>query len=854
MSPLRSPCHVRDAGWLLIRLILVAGLLLACSAPLGSQPTPTRLSFACRQSDLALFSALAEQFHAENPAIFISVKPWPDAIFQASADQAGQQGAVRQLAARADAFMWFSQAAETGAQGVLKDLSALADTEQHGNLDPADAARAVQIGSGGKIWGLPAGLDPFILLYAPAAFSEAGLPEPDLNWRWDDLLVSAQKLTRTDASDAVRYGFSDYELDAMISVVASKSSGAAGNVAGGVETQLGALRWYADLALVHGVMPNPAGQQLFNPISLVQSDQTAMVVSPASLWLQSAATDRKTLRIAPLPEVNVAQAYGYFISAGSAHPDAGYLWISYLADRAQMRDLVPTRLVQLASWGRSAGLDAQELSAVATTVQRLLIPPPSTADAAALKQAAALILEGHEMGAARMGLLQSQESQVALPTVELFSVEAAPETETIQIVFATPAYNPPAYAALIETFERANPGLGVKIVNALDANYSSGSPDALLPQKTVDCFVGVAPQRNQLAAYRSAVLHLQPLVEADWTFPWADYFPHALAQLTFEDGLWGIPAGIQPWVLWYDRSIFDRAQVAYPDAAWTWDDLLDAALRLASQGEAGDTYGFLLNPFLSSATLLEEMVGVPLLDSTVTPLRPRFTEPTSREAALRLQALVHAKVVPLRQPGVADGQLFFDLVRSNRLAMWRGTAMAVSPQPDGPQQPAPLPHGLQSQSCYDYADSPTWAYYINAQSQHVQASWLWVRFLADQLPIANYLTPRRSLLASDAFRAQVGAEAQAVYQAAADCQPATATKPLEAAPPHAWRAKIWLAQALDAVIWQDADADVELAAAQHKAEAYLACYQTCPDPADVNCAHTCMIATDPATGTLFVNP
>lgn len=215
-----------------IRLILVVGLLLSCSAPPESQPTPTRLSFACRQSDLALFSALAEQFHTENPTIFIAVKPWPDAIFQASADQAGQQVAVRQLAAWADAFMWFSQAAETGAQGVLKDLSSLADTEQHAKPDRTDAARATQIGSGGKIWGLPAGLDPFVLLYAPAAFSESGLPEPGINWSWDDLLASAQKLTRTDASGAVRYGFSDYELDAVIAVVASKSSGAAGNVAG----------------------------------------------------------------------------------------------------------------------------------------------------------------------------------------------------------------------------------------------------------------------------------------------------------------------------------------------------------------------------------------------------------------------------------------------------------------------------------------------------------------------------------------------------------------------------------------------------------------------------------------------
>src|SRR5262249_3392264 len=40
-------------------------------------------------------------------------------------------------------------------------------------------------------------------------------------------------------------------------------------------------------------------------------------------------------------------------------------------------------------------------------------------------------------------------------------------------------------------------------------------------------------------------------------------------------------------VLYYNKDLFDKAGVKYPDETWTWDTLLDAAKELSGSGQFG---------------------------------------------------------------------------------------------------------------------------------------------------------------------------------------------------------------------------------------------------------------------------
>lgn len=65
-------------------------------------------------------------------------------------------------------------------------------------------------------------------------------------------------------------------------------------------------------------------------------------------------------------------------------------------------------------------------------------------------------------------------------------------------------------------------------------------------------------------------------------------YSKALYALSDEEGhLWGVPHGLNSIAILYNKDIFDAAGVAYPEADWTFDDMLAMAEKLTN----GDVYG-----------------------------------------------------------------------------------------------------------------------------------------------------------------------------------------------------------------------------------------------------------------------
>lgn len=74
---------------------------------------------------------------------------------------------------------------------------------------------------------------------------------------------------------------------------------------------------------------------------------------------------------------------------------------------------------------------------------------------------------------------------------------------------------------------------------------------------------------------------LGPYVESDPDFDLSDFYPAAIKGWgTFEDKLYAIPAGVDIYCMFYNKTMFDRFKVPYPDETWDWYDYLDAAKKL----------------------------------------------------------------------------------------------------------------------------------------------------------------------------------------------------------------------------------------------------------------------------------
>ncbi|MCJ7822701.1 MAG: sugar ABC transporter substrate-binding protein, partial [Armatimonadetes bacterium] len=86
-------------------------------------------------------------------------------------------------------------------------------------------------------------------------------------------------------------------------------------------------------------------------------------------------------------------------------------------------------------------------------------------------------------------------------------------------------------------------------------------------------------------AANGALLDLDPLIADDADFDLEDFYPELVELCRYGGGLYSLPRYTSVYVLFYNKDLFDRAGIAYPDDTWTWDDYLAAAQKLTVRSE-----------------------------------------------------------------------------------------------------------------------------------------------------------------------------------------------------------------------------------------------------------------------------
>jgi multiple sugar transport system substrate-binding protein len=64
-----------------------------------------------------------------------------------------------------------------------------------------------------------------------------------------------------------------------------------------------------------------------------------------------------------------------------------------------------------------------------------------------------------------------------------------------------------------------------------------------------------------------------------------DFYPSPIEQFRWQGKLYGIPDTAAPNAVFYNRSMFDAAGLDYPDEAWTYEDMREAAILLTLDGQ-----------------------------------------------------------------------------------------------------------------------------------------------------------------------------------------------------------------------------------------------------------------------------
>ncbi len=125
---------------------------------------------------------------------------------------------------------------------------------------------------------------------------------------------------------------------------------------------------------------------------------------------------------------------------------------------------------------------------------------------------------------------------------------------------------------------------------------------------------------------------VQPRLDASTAFAESDFYPQALDAFRFDGQLVCLPQNISSLVTYYNEDLFEAADLEFPKAGWTWDQMVEAAeaLTVDTTGDgAPDTYGLGVDPDIIRLAPFVWSNGAQVVDDEEHPERFALTSPNA---------------------------------------------------------------------------------------------------------------------------------------------------------------------------------------------------------------------------------
>lgn len=134
---------------------------------------------------------------------------------------------------------------------------------------------------------------------------------------------------------------------------------------------------------------------------------------------------------------------------------------------------------------------------------------------------------------------------------------------------------------LLSDFEKENPDIKVEFLH-IPQNYfqklhlmfaSNLAPDVIFINNL------------NIPVYEKYLLDLNDIVKNK-----EDYYPQVLDTMTYEDRLLAIPRDVSTLVVFYNKDLFDKNNLSYPNENWNITEFLDTAKKLTNNGIYGISF------------------------------------------------------------------------------------------------------------------------------------------------------------------------------------------------------------------------------------------------------------------------
>lgn len=279
----------------------------------------------------------------------------------------------------------------------------------------------------------------------------------------------------------------------------------------------------------------------------------------------------------------------------------------------------------------------------------------------------------------------------------------------------------PGYEKALAKFHETNPNVDVKFVVTPFNDYDTKLQASVASKTAPDVFW--LQDSFKLYATNGALTNLNDKI-ASSKVDLSGFPQQSLDAYKVDGKQYGLPWTTITVGLWYNKSLFDAAGVAYPDSKWTWDDLSNAAKKLTNKPKG--IYG-MAAPVSGQEGYYNTIyqAGGSVINSDGT--KSEFGSPSTLEGLKYWTSFISDGTSPTvaQMTDTSPSQLF----GSGKLAMfyggsWNAGTLAKSPVAKDIDV-APLPQGRSNTVAFTSAVNA-----IAASSKHQEAAWKWMQFLA----------------------------------------------------------------------------------------------------------------------------
>jgi len=334
----------------------------------------------------------------------------------------------------------------------------------------------------------------------------------------------------------------------------------------------------------------------------------------------------------------------------------------------------------------------------------------------------------------------------------------APTIQPVTITFAFPDYDQTFYAGLLNKFKAQQPAITIELhPGQTSSGYRS---DNTTDVSVVSWEVLTNPQE----AISASAMPLDAFIEQDSAFKIDDFYPGTMDAFKLEGKTYAIPSGLDPWVMYYNRDLFDRYQVPYPLLGWTWEDFLLKAGALTHK-EDGE-FGYTPRQNYPDALLFLMQHGGHLVDEAG---KPTLDDPLNVEAMQWYAGLFndyHVAPTPQEAYTAFGYSQEYDLVGilKGKVGMWSGPLSERGGTTDQVKWNmqwgiVPLPRDKMA-----FTGAYFEGFAISAASKNAPAAWKWISFLSQQAP-ERLMPARRSQTESQEYASQAGKDVASAAQA-----------------------------------------------------------------------------------------